>query len=144
MNSSNITNHSHGLATSLLALPACQTGDGDADWFPAVDLTETPSEYVFEVDLPGLKPEEIDLRVDSDRLSIQGRRAKTPANGKRLRAERPAGAFVRHLPLPQDAQGDIRATFGNGVLELRVPRARPGPNPARTQMAACEAAEVAA
>ena len=119
---------------SLVAVPACQTAHADTDWFPAVDLTETNDEYVFEVDLPGLKPEEIQLNVQSDGLSIRGQRVPGHEPGKRVRLERPSGAFVRHLPLPPDASGEIHATFGDGVLELRVPRAAsenvPRPAPA--------------
>ena len=49
--------------------------------------------------------------------------------GKNVRVERPSGAFVRHLPLPQDAEGEIHAIFYDGVLELRVPRAHPDREP---------------
>jgi len=46
--------------------------------------------------------------------------------GKGLRAERPAGAFVRRLVLPADACAEeVRATIRNGILELRVPRRTP-------------------
>ena len=123
---------------SLTAVPACQTGDGDTDWFPAVDLTETRQEYVYEVDLPGLKPEEIHVRVDDGGLSIVGRRVPRPPVGKRLRTERPSGAFIRQLPLPPDAYGEIQATFGDGVLELRVPRVRRVSEPRQAQAVARE------
>src|SRR5208283_1308237 len=107
MNTKDISDKSNRLMASLLTVPACQSGDGDTDWFPAVDVTETGQEYVVEVDLPGLKPEEIQLRVDSDGLSISGQRAPRPPGGKRVRIGRPSGAFVRQLPLPQDAHGEI-------------------------------------
>jgi HSP20 family molecular chaperone IbpA len=77
------------------------------------------------VDLPGLKPEEIKLSVDNDALSISGERLPRHPEGRRLRVERPSGAFVRRLPLPQDACGEIHATFCNGMVELRVPRTHP-------------------
>jgi len=128
---------------SLTAVPACQMRDGDTDWFPAVDLTETGQEYVFEVDLPGLKPEEIQLRVDSDGLFISGQRVRRPQGGKRVRIERPSGAFVRQLPLPHDAHGEILANFCDGVLELRVPRARSGSEPGPAQVVIRELEEAA-
>ncbi len=115
---------------SLVSVPACQSRDDDTDWFPAVDLTETSQEYVFEVDLPGLKPGEVRVHVDNDALSISGQRLPTHQGGRNARLERPSGAFVRHLPLPQDADGEIHATFYGGVLELRVPRAHPDSEPA--------------
>ena len=80
-------------------------------------------EYVFEVDLPGLKPDEIKLRVNGDGISITGKRVLRPQDGQRVRRERPLGTFVRQLPLPPDALGEVRTTFGDGVLELRIPRA---------------------
>ena len=129
--------------TSLLSVPACQRRDDDNDWFPAVDLTETRKEYVFEVDLPGLKPEEIHVRVDSNGFSISGQRVPRPQGGKRVRIERPSGAFLRQLPLPQDADGEIRTTFCDGVLELRVPRARPASEPGQGHAVTRELEEAA-
>jgi HSP20 family protein len=123
---------------SLAAVPACQSPDGDTDWFPAVDVTETGQEYVAEVDLPGLKAEEIQLSVDSEGLSICGQRLRRPRDGSRLRIERPSGAFVRQLPLPVDAHGEIHAILCDGVLELHVPRARSNSEPEQTQAIASE------
>ena len=128
---------------SLVSVPACQRRDGDTDWFPAVDLTETGQEYVFEVDLPGLKPGEVQVRVDCDELSISGQRMPGHQGGKNVRVERPSGAFVRHLPLPQDADGEIHATFYDGVLELRVPRAHPDSEPAEARAVGREPEEAA-
>ena len=141
MNTMNNSNNRDRFAASLNAVPACQMRDGDTDWFPAVDVTEAGQEYVFEVDLPGLKPEEVQVHVDSDGLSIGGQRVPKHQGGKPLRVERPAGAVVRQLPLPPDACGEIRATFGEGVLELRVPRARPDPEPGEAKAVAREPAE---
>jgi HSP20 family molecular chaperone IbpA len=131
MNIKNATNKTNPLLTSLVAVPACQIAEADSDWFPSVDLTETGQEYCFEVDLSGLKPEEIELRVHRNSLSISGHRRPKPPCGNRLRVERPSGDFVRHLPLPRDAGGEIHATFGDGVLELRVSRgaSENGPRP---------------
>ena len=125
MNTNCVSDKRERLISSLRAVPACQTRDEDADWFPALDVTETAQEYVVEVDLPGLKPEEIQMHVDSDGLSITGQRAPRHQGGKNVRLERPSGAFIRQLPWPQDAEGEILATFCDGVLELRVPRSRP-------------------
>jgi HSP20 family protein len=142
MNTNNVNHKRNQLMASLVAVPACQTAHADTDWFPAVDLTETGQEYFFEVDLPGLKPEEIHLRVDSAGLSISGQRLPRPPRGKRLRVERPSGTFVRQLPLPPDAHGEIHATFGDGVLELRVPRAGSESEPRPAQALARESEEV--
>ena len=118
---------------SFTAVPACQTAEADTDWFPAVDVTEMAEEYVLEVDLPGLKPEEVQVSVDKDALCISGERVPPHLGGRRLRIERPSGAFVRRLPLPRDAGGEIHATLGNGSLELHVPRTHPQPEAGQVQ-----------
>lgn len=127
MNTNNVSDKSTLLLTSLMAVPTCQRGDGDSDWFPAVDLVETKEEYVFELDLPGLKPEEIQLRVDSAGVSVSGERLSVHQGGKCLRVERPSGAFIRQLPLPPNAHGEIHATLSDGVLMLRVARGQTKP-----------------
>ena len=126
VNTKNLNDSRDRFVACLNAVPACQPRDSDSDWFPAVDVTETEQEYVFDVDLPGLAPEEIQVRVDSDGLSVGGQRVPKHRSGEPVRVERPSGAFLRHFQIPQDAHGEIRATFGEGVLELRVPKARPG------------------
>ena len=143
MNTRNISNNRNLFVASLNAVPACQMRDGDTDWFPAVDVTETRQEYVFEVDLPGLKPEEVQVRVDTQGLFLRGQRVTQPQGGKRVRVERPSGSFVRQLPMPPDAYGEIHATFGDGVLELHVPRACPDGEPGQAQALAREPEEAA-
>jgi HSP20 family molecular chaperone IbpA len=123
---------------SFAAVPACQTEKEDTDWFPAVDLTEMAEEYVLEVDLPGVKPEEVQVSVDNDALCISGERVPPHPGGRRLRVERPSGAFVRRLPLPQDACGEIHVTLGNGLLELHVPRIHPHNEARQAQAVALE------
>ena len=126
MKTNNVGDKSTLLMTSLMAVPACQRQHGDTDWFPAVDLAETRQEYIFEVDLPGLKPEEIQFDVDSTGISISGKRLPDLEGATRLRIERPTGAFVRQLPLPPDTTGEVLGCFCDGVLELRIPKTREG------------------
>jgi len=130
------------LMTSLMAVPACQRRDEDTDWFPAVDLTDTGQEYVFEVDLPGLMPEEIQLEVDSAAISISGKRVPRSQGGRWLRAERPSGAFIRQLPLPPNTTGEIYGSFADGVLELRAPKSSDGSRTRSAQAVAREPEEV--
>jgi HSP20 family protein len=130
------------LMTSFMALPVCQAPDADTEWFPAVDLAETKQEYVFEVDLPGLSPEEIQLDVDSDGILISGKRLPVLKGVKRLRIERPSGTFVRHLPLPPDTAGEVLGSFCDGVLELRIPKARDDTNSNQALAVAREPEEV--
>jgi HSP20 family protein len=108
-----------------------------------VDVTEAGQEYVFEVDLPGLKPHEVQLRVDNDGLCISGQRMPKPQEGKRMRVERPSGAFLRQLPLPPNTTGEIYGSFADGVLELRVPKARHDSESGQTPAVAPGRVEVA-
>lgn len=115
----------HFLA-SLAAVPACRHWNGGVDWFPAVDASEAEDEYRFEVDLPGLDRESIQVSVDGDALSITGERPTLKGGGRCLRAERPAGLFIRRFLLPEDVRrGEIHANLRDGVLELRLPKTRP-------------------
>ena len=142
MNTNNVSTKRNLLMSSLVALPACQRGDGDTDWFPAVDFTDTGQEYVFEVDLPGLMPDEIQLEVDSAAISISGKRVSRSEGGGWLRVERPSGAFIRQLPLPPNTTGEIYGCSADGVLELRVPKACHGSKTRPAQGVAREPEEV--
>ena len=107
----------------LNAVPVCRQRVADTDWFPAVDVSDTGEEYLFEFDLPGLTLEEIQISRDDAALYLNGERKTRRHGGKCLRAERPAGIFARRLVLPADACGEeIHAVLQDGVLELHVPR----------------------
>ena len=111
---------------SLNAVPACQQRMADTDWFPAVDVSDTGDEYLFEFDFPGLKLEDIQISRDDAALYLNGERKTLRHGGKSLRVERTCGVFVRRIVLPADACGDeIHAILQDGVLELHVPRQLP-------------------
>ena len=111
---------------SLNAVPVCKQRVADTDWFPAADVSDTGEEYLFEFDFPGLKLEDVQISRDDTALYLNGERKTLRRGGKSLRAERPAGIFVRRLVLPVDACGDeIHAILQDGVLELHVPRKLP-------------------
>ena len=111
---------------SLNAVPACRQRMAETDWFPAVDVSDTREEYLFECDFPGLKLEDIRISRDGAALYLNGERKTLRHGRKSLRAERPAGVFVRRLLLPADACGDeIHAILQDGVLELHVRRKLP-------------------
>jgi len=111
---------------SLNTVPVCRRRVADTDWFPAVDVSDTGDEYLFEFDFPGLKLEEIQISRDDTALYLSGERKTLRYGGTSLRAERPAGTFLRRLVLPADACADeIHALLQDGVLELHVPRKLP-------------------
>lgn len=101
-------------------------------WLPAIDLYETETAFVIEADLPGVHQENVDVSFDRGTLTISGTRAATlPADEKQngqLRvfvSERLNGSFSRSIRLPQHVDADqIDATFSQGVLSLRIPKAK--------------------
>lgn len=95
------------------------------DWAPAMDLSETDGELELTVELPGLKPQEVQLNVEDDVLTIRGekRDEKKKENGKRHVWERSYGAFERGLTLPRGVdETQIKASFKDGVLKVTLPK----------------------
>ena len=118
---------SHRLLAPLATIPACQEWNGEADWFPPVDILEDAEEYLFRIDLPETKPEDIRVVVEGDGLFISGERPEPwQANKTCLRVERPHGYFERRFALPDDASRvEINSVFKESVLELHVRKVRP-------------------
>jgi HSP20 family protein len=96
------------------------------NFVPNVDLIENEKEFVVTVDLPGLKPEEVQVEFKSGSLWITGeRKEEKEEKGKTFhRIERSYGEFRRVLPFPSAVkEGEIEAKFTDGVLKVMVPKA---------------------
>lgn len=92
---------------------------------PAADVTETDNELTITVDLPGLKPEEVDVEMKDADLWITGKREEEKEEkGKTFhRIERRRGEFRRVVTLPGVFDGDkVTAKCANGVLTVTVPK----------------------
>jgi HSP20 family protein len=126
MNANKLNPH-HPLLAQLATIPACQRGNAEADWFPPVDILEDPKEYLFKIDLPEMKSEEIRVVVESDGLLISGERPNPWQESKTyLRIERPHGYFERRFALPDDASRvEIESDFQASVLAVHVRKVRP-------------------
>lgn len=99
-----------------------------ASMVPAVDVEENNDAYVFNVDLPGVDPKDTKITIHGDTLTIRGERKREDKqqkdNGTLHRYERIYGIFERSFVLGQPVKGDeVQATYKNGVLEIRVPKA---------------------
>lgn len=95
---------------------------------PQADISRSEGAYAIRVDLPGVKREQVRVYSQEGAISISGNKVAPdlPA-GSVLRRERQYGRFSRLVALPSDADfGDVRATLKQGVLHIRVGRARPG------------------
>lgn len=94
-------------------------------WAPAVDIYETEHELVVKADLPDVKPEELDIRVENNILTIRGERKfeKKVDESNYLRVERAYGSFSRSFALANTVNTEaIKADYQNGVLTLTVPK----------------------
>jgi HSP20 family protein len=92
---------------------------------PAFNLSETEDDLVLEAKLPGMKPEDMDVSVTEDTLSIKGqiRQETVEENAHYQRLERRSGSFSRKIPLPCKVKvDDIHATYKDGVLKVTMPK----------------------
>lgn len=96
-----------------------------AEWAPAVDIKEEADKFVLHADIPGVKPEEIDISMEAGVLTIKGEK-KTEALTEKdnyKRVERTYGSFYRRFSLPDTANAEaISALSKNGVLEITIPK----------------------
>jgi HSP20 family protein len=95
-------------------------------WAPALDISERKDAYLVTVELPGLKPEDLDITMEDGLLTIQGERQFTQeSSGQQFhRVERRYGAFRRSITLPAHVTAEgIQASFEDGVLQILVPKA---------------------
>ena len=104
---------------SLRRRPTAEVG-----WFPEIDVFEKDNRLVTQIDLPGMKKEDIKVEVTDGQLAISGeRKHEAEEKGEEFyRSEREYGRFYRSVPLPEGAKvDDVKATFTDGVLEVSVP-----------------------
>ena len=102
------------------SLPA-QSGAG----LLPLDVSESENEFVVKASLPGVKPEDVQITVHGDTLTIQGEsRGEEEKKGERWHLrERRLGQFQRSLSLATPVDSDkAQATFEHGVLTLTLPK----------------------
>ena len=93
---------------------------------PAMDVHQTGDEIIVTASLPGLKAEDVDITITGQTLAIRGefKADEKVERDQYLYRERRYGTFHRQVELPVRVQGDATtATFEDGVLTLRIPKA---------------------
>lgn len=94
-------------------------------WTPAVDIVENEDELVLTADVPGVKMEDVDIRLEDGTLTISGSR-KFEQEEKKAgyhRLERAYGNFQRAFSLPESVDAEkVSAKFENGVLKIVLPK----------------------
>lgn len=98
-------------------------GQSTGVWALPIDAFATEDAIVLQADVPGLKPEELQVTLEGDTLTIRGE-LKGTEDRKYLLRERPTGNFERTLTIntPID-HAKVDASFENGVLTLTLPKA---------------------
>ena len=92
-------------------------------WSPQVDIFENKNEIVLEAELAGMKPEDVEISIENNVLTIHGERKfeKKDESDNFHRVERSYGSFTRSFTLPPTVQSeDANAQFENGVLRLTL------------------------
>ena len=97
-------------------------------WAPMVDIQEDEKEIAIVAELPGLKPEQVEVTCENGVLNIRGEKSEERKEDDQNRryhlVERTYGSFSRSFQLPQGLdESKIEAGFDNGVLTVRVPKA---------------------
>ena len=94
---------------------------GQAPYAPKCDIYETEDAIVLELELPGVKSEEVDVTLEDSQLRITGSRPMEGGSGEYLQMERPTGPFVRTFELPEWVDPDaIEASYQLGILSVRL------------------------
>jgi len=101
-------------------------GGRQESWLPAIDVFDTREAVVLKAELAGMDPDDIQIEVEDNVLTIKGERKfeEEVDEGRYYRVERRFGSFQRSLALPQGVKADeIVAGYEDGILTLTAPKA---------------------
>lgn len=96
-----------------------------AAWMPLVDIFEEPEFIRLVAELPGVKPEDVNISVEGNLLTIKGNKHQVAEEKaeKVHRYERTYGSFERTFSLPATVAADkIKATYEHGILTILLPK----------------------
>lgn len=114
-----------GRFNRLFDLPREENSDSLGAWSPAVDIYDKGAEVVIHAEIPGMKIDDIDVRVENNILTIRGkkeRKEEVKEDGY-FRTERSYGTFSRSFSLPSTVNAaEIVAEYKEGILTLSLPK----------------------
>jgi HSP20 family protein len=94
-------------------------------WHPTMDIYNRKEELVVELEIPGMKPGDIDITVEDNHLIVEGSRNRSSefSDDERYYSERLFGSFHRVVHLPTDVDDTkSKASFKEGMLVVRLPK----------------------
>lgn len=112
-------------------------------WIPAMDMYRKGENLVVKADLPGIRPEDVDISISEGLLTIKGERHCEEIKEEDLYMQEICpGKFERNITLPEAVRADkAEASFANGLLELTVPlEAAKAPKKVKVQVKEIKAA----
>ena len=104
------------------------SGEGEVStrtWAPPVDIYENGDNLVLKAELPGINPDDVEIRVEDNTLYLKGERKfeKEVKEQNYHRVERSYGTFTRTFSLPNSIDSDkVAANYKDGVLTLTMPK----------------------
>ena len=119
--------------------PSLQGGTTTGTWYPSVDVVTKGDDLQVLAELPGIKPEDVQVEADENGLIINGESHSEHEDKDKGQgywySERQYGSFYRRIPLPQSVNTEnARAQFNNGVLEVTLPGAAKNLQPQRRRI----------
>lgn len=110
-----------------------------SDFSPQIEVKEDKQNYFVDVELPGIKAEEVELGFKDKVLSIKGHRKneyeESSADKKTHYSERFYGSFMRTIPFAEDILDEkIDAEYKNGILKVKLPK-KPTDTPVNKKIA---------
>jgi len=94
-------------------------------WTPDVEVADTDKEILVKAEVPGLGPEDIDVRVSGNVLTLSGEKKEETEEKKSgyYRSERRFGSFLRTIDLPTSVNAEaVSAEYDKGILTVRIPK----------------------
>ena len=98
---------------------------GEAEGAPALDLFTTQDAVIAKVALPGVKPEDVDVTIDGDLVTVRGsyEEQKETADVGYMRKELSRGSFSRSFAIPTAVKAEAaKASFKDGLVTLTLPK----------------------
>lgn len=97
-------------------------GEMEQVWAPPIDIIDEEDKLKIQAFVPGIKPENLDIEVDKDTLTLRGE-SPWEEHGDYYACELPHGKVYRQIRLPLDVQSEkAQANFENGLLTITLPK----------------------
>jgi HSP20 family protein len=111
------------LCEKLLDLGPLRRFDAALAWVPVIDMSESGSHITVHAEIPGMEPNNIDVSLQGNMLTIRGERKQESIEEDKevYRSERSYGIFERSIRLPANVDPEqAKASYRNGVLRIKL------------------------